>query len=398
MKWASAIYEGEPSPASFEKIREEIVSAMEGHPIDLAFLFVSPYSDKGCDAAIAALYRALDCHTLIGCLAGGLIGGNKELERYPGISLVTAHMPGVTCIPFHLRNDDLPDMDASPKLWQEKLKADAGQDPQFVLLGDPLSFDMEKGLMGLDFAYPKATKVGGLASSGGRQNSLFVNDHIYVSGMIGVALSGNLRIATLVAQGCRPIGTPLSITRCDRNLLIEVDHKPPMVIIQELFEACHEADRELMQHALFLGLAMTPFKEAPAHGDFLIRNLVGIDPKTGHIAVGAYLREGQTLQFHLRDAKTSSEDLQWLLTQYQLEERPDTAQGALLFSCLGRGEHLFGVPNHDSQLFQSYFGPIPLGGFFCNGEIGAVGGSTFLHGYTSCFGIFQEKGGAVASS
>ncbi|HEY5600205.1 MAG TPA: FIST C-terminal domain-containing protein, partial [Candidatus Manganitrophaceae bacterium] len=296
--------------------------------------------------------------------------------------------------PFHLDNSDLPDLDASPKKWQARFQPEPSTSqspPHFVLLADPFSFDAEKGLMGLDFAYPNAVKVGGLAS-GGRdlgQNGLFLNQKTYRSGMVGVALSGNIQIDTIVAQGCRPIGAPLSITKCDRNLLIEIDHQSPLTLLQELYDRLNEEDQPLMRHSLFIGVAMTPFKENPSRGDFLIRNLLGKDSKSGALAIGAILREGQTVQFHLRDAATSAEELQWLLTRYQTEGGPRSASGALLFSCLGRGEHLYGKPDHDTSLFQAKIGPIPVGGFFCNGEIGVVGGATFLHGYTSCFGIFK---------
>lgn len=392
MKWASALSEEKSVQASIDQLTETIRGEMAEEPIDLAFLFVSSHFQAEFEAIPAALYKSLACKTLIGCSAGGVIGGGREVEQRPAMTLTVARLPGVEITSFHLDNPDLPDLDASPRSWQSCFKVDASLKPQFILLADPFSFDAEKGLMGLDFAYPASVKVGGLASGGGgvAQNALFLDGLTYRSGMIGAALSGNVHVDTIVAQGCRPVGTPLSITRSDRNLLIELDGKPPLAVLQELYEQLNEDDQKKMQHSLFLGLAMTPFKETLSRGDFLIRNLIGMDSKTGHLAVGAMLREGQTVQFHLRDAETSAEDLQWLLTKYQLEGKPQSAKGALLFSCLGRGEHLYGRANHDAGLFQDRMGLLPLGGFFCNGEIGAVGGTTFIHGYTSCFGIFKS--------
>jgi small ligand-binding sensory domain FIST len=96
------------------------------------------------------------------------------------------------------------------------------------------------------------------------------------------------------------------------------------------------------------------------------------------------------VQFHLRDAATSAHDLEAVLARYQ-EGPPRRPAGSLLFSCLGRGEHLYGRPDHDTAAFQRRLGPVPLGGFFCNGEIGPVHGSTFLHGYTSAFGLFRKR-------
>jgi small ligand-binding sensory domain FIST len=268
---------------------------------------------------------------------------------------------------------------------------DVESDPQFIFLADPFSFRGEDFLAGVDFAYPNSRKVGGLASGaqslGG--NVLYLEDKIYDKGLIGLALSGNVQLDTIVAQGCRPIGQPMKITACDQNLLSGLDNQPPMEILQELHSTLGESDQKLMQTSLFLGIEMDPFKEDPGQGDFLIRNLMGADRGNGAISIGAYLREGQLVQFHLRDKVMSAEDLDVMLMRYHDQDKHGDARGALLFSCLGRGQYLYGKPNHDSDLFKEKLGDIPLGGFFCNGEIGPVGKTTFLHGYTSSFGIFR---------
>jgi len=150
-----------------------------------------------------------------------------------------------------------------------------------------------------------------------------------------------------------------------------------------------EADRELAQDSLHVGIAQDGFKENLQPGDFLIRNLLGVDPRLGALAIGDRIRVGQRIQFHLRDSRTSADDLETLLIRYRSEHKlDDTAPvGALMFSCLGRGEGLYEKPNFDAHLFQEFLGDLPLSGFFCGGEIGPVGDTTFLHGYTSVFGI-----------
>jgi small ligand-binding sensory domain FIST len=213
-----------------------------------------------------------------------------------------------------------------------------------------------------------------------------------------VALSGNLAIDTVVAQGCRPIGQPLHVTRCDRNVLHELDGKPPLRVLQELAARLSAADRELMTHSLFLGLAMDELALEHRAGEFLIRNLIGIDPERGALAVGEQLRSGQCVQFHLRDARTSAADLEEVLGRYGQRGMAAQVEGALLFSCLGRGLHLYGRPDHDTEVFRREVGEIPLGGFFCNGEIGPVGGKTHIHGYTSSFGLFRPAAPRVLES
>jgi small ligand-binding sensory domain FIST len=207
-------------------------------------------------------------------------------------------------------------------------------------------------------------------------------------------------VETIVAQGCRPIGEPIQVSQGERNIITEVlvpDEKTnqlkarlPLDVIRELVETLSEKDRELAQHSLFIGIARDEFKLALQSGDFLIRNLLGVDPRHGAIAIGDRVRPGQRIQLHLRDAQTSGEDLVFLLENYhRAKVNSPQAIGALLFSCLGRGESLYGKPNFDSELFQRYLTQVPLGGFFCNGEIGPVGNRTFLHGYTSAFAIFR---------
>jgi small ligand-binding sensory domain FIST len=157
-----------------------------------------------------------------------------------------------------------------------------------------------------------------------------------------------------------------------------------------LFEAASAHERALMNRALFLGVVMDPFKDGEAAaGDFLIRNVLGIDPQSKAVAVGALLREGQRVQFHVRDAQAAHQDLEEILRAYRARAGGAVPAGALLFSCLGRGEHMFGEPGHDSRVFAQTLGAVPLGGFFCNGEIGPVGGSTYIHGFTSAFGLFS---------
>ena len=269
----------------------------------------------------------------------------------------------------------------------------ADRAPNFVILADPYSFPVQDFLLGMDFAFPQANKIGGLASGATHQggNALFLDGEVLRSGAIGLALDGNITIDTVVAQGCRPIGRSMRISKSDRNMLLELDGQSPMEVLRSLLQELSARDRELLGHSLFLGVVMDELIDDPIQGDFLIRNVVGMDQGSGGLAIGEMLKEGQLVQFHLRDADTSSGDLQAVLSRYADENRAIDIPGALLFSCLGRGEYLYGKPNHDTALLRDKLGSIPLGGFFCNGEIGPVSGTTFLHGYTSSFGLFRPK-------
>jgi small ligand-binding sensory domain FIST len=288
----------------------------------------------------------------------------------------------------------LPDLDDAPGKWEELIGVKQEEEPSFILLPDPFSFRAEALVQGLDYAFPKGAKIGGLASAASTpgKNALYLNDKMFRRGAVGIATVGNITLDTVVAQGCRPIGSPMRVTKCDNNVLYGLDGKSALVVLRDLLESLSEADQKLARNSLFIGLAMDEFKSDFKVGDFLIRNLIGIDPKSGALVVGEVLHNERTVQFHVRDAATSSDDLRSMLKNYKDQDQSDVKkEGALLFSCLGRGSYLYGSPNHDSNGFRQYFGEIPLSGFFCNGEIGPVGGTTFIHGYTSSFGIFKEK-------
>ena len=393
MKWASAISEQTSLIGAVEECVGSLRQQLGDSMVDLAVVFVSSHYNGEHDGLPQMLQEKLGAKMVLGCSGGGIIGNGVEVEQRAAVSVTAASMPDVTLVDFHLDGDDLPDMDAGPDSWEAVVKVNKSSDPHFILLVDPFSFPVQNLLMGLDFAFERAAKIGGLAS-GGQQpehNALFLGDQVHHSGAVGVVMYGNVTVDTVVAQGCRPVGIPMRITESRRNLLVELDGEAPLSVLKELFQKSGERDRGLMRNSLFLGVVMDEFIDEPKQGDFLIRNVVGMDERTGSLAIGETLKEGQLVQFHLRDAETSSDDLSVVLERYAGDNRENQAQGALLFSCLGRGQYLYGEANHDTGIFHDKLGQVPLGGFFCNGEIGPVSGTTFLHGYTSSFGIFRPK-------
>lgn len=393
MKWASAVSEQDQLEQAITQCADNIKSKLGDDTPDLAVAFVSSHHQADFDNVARLIGERLDTAKVFGCSGGGIIGDGLEVEQRPAVSITCASLPGVEIVDFHLDGDDLPDLDAGPSSWEELVKVTNSQEPQFVMVADPFSFPVQNLLMGLDFAFSDSVKIGGLASGAHGQggNALFLGDRVYRSGAIGLALHGNITVDTVVAQGCRPIGHPMHITESKENLLLGLDGQTPLTTLKELFSQMNQRDQDLMRDSLFLGVVMDEFIEAPEQGDFLIRNVVGMDARTGAMAIGELLKEGQLVQFHLRDADTSAEDLTAVLERYAVDNRENQIHGALLFSCLGRGQYLYGRPNHDTEIFHEKLGRVPLGGFFCNGEIGPVSGTTFLHGYTSSFGIFRPR-------
>ncbi|PLZ94817.1 hypothetical protein CEN45_02750 [Fischerella thermalis CCMEE 5198] len=399
MQWANALSTRPSLEAAVADVVQRTTSSLSA-PADLGLVFISSAFTSEYSRVLPLLAEQLAVPVLVGCSGGGVIGTSlagqtQELEAEPALSLSLAHLPGVDVKAFHVVAEQLPDLDGPPSAWIDLIGVTSSPTPHFILLSASFSSGINDLLQGLDYAYPGSMKVGGQASSGvmGGRIALFCNGRLYEEGTVGVALSGNIVLETIVAQGCRPIGQPYQVTRGDRNIILELDEQAPLFVLRDLIASLSEEDRTLAQNSLFVGLAMDEFKPCLQQGDFLIRDILGVDPTGGAIAIGDYVRPGQRLQFHLRDAEASAEDLEFLLERYQKEQKSQPAAvGALMFACLGRGAGLYGKPNFDSQLFQRYLNNIPLGGFFCGGEIGPVGGSTFLHGYTSVFGICRAVG------
>ena len=208
---------------------------------------------------------------------------------------------------------------------------------------------------------------------------------------MGFVLNGELRVDTVVSQGCRPFGKSYIVTKAKENIILELGGQPFYKILESELKAATDYDRQLAREAVFVGIAIDEYKQEFRRGDFLIRPVMAIDPANGSGAIGDYINSGQTVQFHLRDARTAHEDLNELLSQQQARSSQQP-QGALVFSCNGRGMGLFREHNHDIRLIQRYLGPLPAGGFFCAGEIGPVAGINFLHGFTNSMALFYSKG------
>lgn len=390
MQFASAATTTTAPHAALDELEQAVRQGLgAGAAVDLLLLFVTPHHRAHYAELVSQLHTRLRPRVLLGCAAAGVIGGGREVETRPAISITAGVLPDVALHPFHVEGEDLPDQDAGPGEWAARLgiPTSATSLAGFILLSDPSSMDPRALLEGLDFTWPGSLKVGGLAS-GRRDDPLFLDRRLVPSGTVGVALGGAVALDAVVAQGCRPIGEPMTVTKCRMNLLEAVDGRPPLEVLGELYEELAESDRELVQRALHIGVAATALGSPDAPRDWLVRNVVGADPERGAVAVGTLLRQGQTVRFHVRDAATAAEDVTGLLSAYAPATPP---AGALLFSCTGRGRGLFGKPDHDAGAFKGRLGEVPLGGFFCAGEIGPIGGETHLHGYTSSFAIFRPR-------
>jgi small ligand-binding sensory domain FIST len=387
VRFAAELSEDADPERALRSAIDALRAALAGDTADWIACFASAEHAPRAEELARRLRAAFPRAALLGCTARSVIGGGRELEAGPGLALFGACLPGIAVRPFHLAPEAVEALARDPRgvAAEIGLASDAAS---VVLLADPWSTDVESLLVGLDALLPAATKIGGLASggSGPRSEVLFAGDALLRSGVAGLALSGPLRVDTIVAQGCRPVGQPMFATRCSGRVLEEVDGRRPLDVLNELYAGADPRDRALLRHSLLIGLEMQPERERYGRGDFLMRNLTGIDPETGALEVAALLRERQIVQLHVRDARSADADLAEHLARYG---GAADVGAALLFSCLGRGRPLYGMPDHDSDAFRDRVAKVPIAGFFGNGEIGPVEGRSFLHAYTSAFAVFR---------
>lgn len=388
MAWASGLSERIEAQ---EAAKEAVAAAREalGAAPDLALVFASSLYAPSYAALSAKLAELLPECAIAGCSALGVIGGGREVERREALSVVLAKLPNVRRKVFVC--EALPRDDAA---WERLTGvAPALHDgTTFLLFADNFSVDVEALLARFDAAYPRAVKLGGIASGAARAGdaALFYEQRLLRDGVVGVALSAPLGATPVVAQGCRPIGETMIITRSRESVIQELNVGKPMEALQRTFKSLSPRDQELGRHSLYVGIEMRSGSHRYDQGDFLVREVAGFDPKTGAMAISGRCQDYQAVQFHLRDAQTSAQDLERRVVEASKQLGGAKVSGALLFSCLGRGQALYGTTNHDSDLLWRLLGPIPIGGFFGAGEIGPVGGKTFLHGYTSSIALLTD--------
>ena len=385
-QFATALSHKTDTEAATRDLADAIRMQIGTASIDLAFVFFSVHHATKIAMISAMLQKELRTTVCLGCSGEGVIAGSEEVETSAALTVWVACLPEVTLIPLQLSVSQLQD-----QIWMPGWPEPGLEDSIFLLLADPFSTPMQEVLSLMTDRYPNGIVGGGLAGGGQDSggNRLLLNDQIFDEGVVGVQLTGPISVRTVTSQGCRPIGERFVVTRAEQNLIYELGGTPALTRLQDIFESLGGAQRRDAHRALHLGIVIDEHGSHFERGDFLVRNLIGADQQTGAVAIGDVVQEGQTVQFHLRDAKSASDDLHFLLASDRTTHR-NPPLGALLFSCCGRGEGLFGQPHHDIGVVQERLGPIPTAGFFAQGEIGPVGRRNFLHGYTASVVIFSE--------
>ncbi len=379
MSFAAAVSEHPSAADATAEVVGHVLEALGPEP-DVVVLFASAVHVAHLGAIAATVEHILRPGAFIGTTAMAVIGGAREIEGEPALTLWAARLGPVETVRLEAvrTSDGLAVVGIDPTQL-----ARAGS---LILLADPATFPVDDFVDLLARDAPGLTVLGGMASAGfGPGANGFVRQgEVHADGAVGILFGADQVATTIVSQGCRPIGDPLVVTRAERNVVHEIAGRPALERLDELFARLDPHDQELVGSGLHLGRVIDEHKADFGRGDFLVRNVIGADRATGSIVVGDVVEVGATVQFHVRDAQSADEDLRGLLAGRD-------AASALVFTCNGRGIRLFRAPDHDAELVDLVIRGDAIAGMFCAGEIGPVGPRSFVHGFTACVALFGER-------
>jgi small ligand-binding sensory domain FIST len=385
MRVAVGLSESFDPVEAFSEAAEEAKREL-GAPCDLCLIFAGASHLGHGKWILSAVHEALEPASLIGCGAGGVVGTGREIEEGPGAVVWAASMPGARIATHHFGAEP-----AAEGFELSGMSEDGELGDCLVLLADPYTFPADALLGRLNEARPGLPILGGLASAGGPGGAtLFRDGEVLAGGAVACSLS-EVAVLPCVSQGASPVGPEMTITAADGNVIQELASRPAVERLAEAIAELPDRERQLAREGVMLGLVIDENKPDYGRGDFLSRPIIGVDQDEGTIVIGERVRIGQTVRIHIRDAASADEDLREALAAQSEALRPGGAAGALLFTCNGRGSHMFALPDHDALAIEDAL-DAPAAGFFCAGEIGPVGGRNFLHGFTATLAVFPADG------
>ncbi|MEA2584858.1 MAG: hypothetical protein QOF33_2943 [Thermomicrobiales bacterium] len=372
---------------------QRVLNETRGVRPDAVVLFAAADHAAHFPEIVRQVWRETEAPILIGCSGSGVIGPERELERVPAIAMLQLSLPGGSLRAVRF-TQAMVEAGWEPTGWHDGLGIGPDEVNGWLMFADPFHLDAEGLIKGLAGAYPGAPIVGGLASPGPleRRTWVFLNGEAHPDGGAGLAIGGEYGLVPLVSQGCEPIGQAWTITGVQDHWIETISNRPAVDVLVETLSELPEDVQTRAQQNLLVGIAADEYRHEFVRGDFLVRNIVGLDRGSGAIAIGALPRLGQTIQFQMRDAATADLDLTLMLDDLRPRLAGRKPIAAVLNSCNGRGVGLFGSSHHDAAAIGRELGQLPLAGLFCAGEIGPVGDATFLHGFTASLGLIVWNG------
>ena len=390
----------EAADAVAAKLADQIAAPPVGAPrCDLVLVTVTPEHHDHLGAVIAAVEARLEPGALLGAVAAGVIGPGIEVEEGPGVVVWALAAPGGWIQPFRAWTLHPASGGVTVAGWP-----DTEPDDVVLLLADPHSFPAAQLTERLAARSPGLRIVGGMVSGGVGKSRLAVDGQVHDEGAVGVLLR-DVAVTTEVASACRAIGRPVTVTSAQGEAVLSLAGEPATEHLDRVLSGLGAEDLTLLEGGgLQLGIVVDEVADAYGTGDFLLRGILGIDADRGAVTVGDHVAPGTTVQFHLRDPVHAGIDLTARLRRLAAGSGPGAAgpgaadpatpqppAGALLFTCLGRGRDLFGVPDHDARAVADHLG-VDVGGARCDGELGPAGQRSALHGFSAVVMTVRDPG------
>jgi small ligand-binding sensory domain FIST len=371
---------------------EKLRAKLGAHPVSLGLVFMTPKFFPNAQATLEILRVHARIPLLAGCSSTSLVAGSREIENATGIVLALYSLPGGQLKGFRFTQEQVLAAD-SQNYWQTESGVALNKTNGWLTFIDPFHLDAESWIHSWNESFAPLPTFGGLASGifTEQTTQVYLNGEVFDDGGVAISVGGDVKLSGVISQGCTPIGDTWTLTRVEQNLIHQIANRPAYAVLADTVQKLSPADQQKARGNLFIGLVVNEYLEDFHRGDFLVRQLIGGDPNSGVLAVGAMPRAGQTMQFQRRDAAAASEDMRELLERAKAKIGGATIYGGCLCCCNGRGKNLFGTPDHDAELVQKEIGPLGVAGFFCNGEIGPVGDKNYLHGFTASLALFVKK-------
>lgn len=332
----------------------------------LGFLYVADAFAGDLDAILAFLKTSTGVPHWTGSVGVGICATGVEYLEEPAMALMLGEFEAAD---FSM----LPVLRAPQDIESQR------SDAYFAVVhGDPANSRMQSLIEGLSARLSSGFVVGGLSSSRG-ETTVQISDAVVSGGLSGVLFGERTRLATRLTQGISPLGPRHHVTAADKNVVGSLDHRPALDVMKEEIGEVLARDLRRAAGHIFVGL---PVRGSDT-GDYLVRNILGVDPQNNLVAVGDHVEPGDELLFCRRDRRTAEDDLLRMLTAIGAQLNAPI-RGGVYYSCLGRGRHMFGAPNRELELIRDTLGEFPLVGFFANGEIS----HNRLYGYTGVLTLF----------
>ena len=350
---------------------------------DLAIVFATLNYQTEYEHLYQAVHSNANCDELIGCSGMSVLTSAGEFEEEPTLAVMVIRSDQLSAASFSARGTAA---EVGEQI-QKDIQSGRDDDSLLVIFPDVRAVNPAELVKHIGDDGTELPLVGAAVSGDatGAQMYHWRGEEATEGGLTGILLTGDFNTEIGVAQGCQPVGRPREVTRAEGRVIFELDGEPALENFKGTLQLLTQDDIRRSGGTVFVGIAMDPENRNPIRGDFLIRNLIGINEEHDALAVSEEVTEGQLVQFHLRNPNAAAEEIQVILTRLAEKTREHPPAFGLYFNCLGRGKGLYGVANHDIGVIQEKFPGLPVIGFFGNSEFAPIGGRNFAHAYTGVF-------------